>query len=381
MKKKVCVVIASRANYGRSKILLQKITSSKKLQLQTILAASSLLERYGDLRKILKKDKIKVCAEAFIVLEGENTLTMAKSTGIAIIELSSIFNNLKPDIVITIGDRYETIATAIAASYMNIVLAHIQGGEITGSIDESVRHAITKLSHLHFVSTKKSMKNLIKMGELKKNVYYSGCPSIDILDEDNNVKLGKFIKKMGVGDEIDIEKPFYLVVFHPITTAHFESYKNTQILIDATLKLNSQIIWLWPNIDAGSDGISKCIRVNRERGKLKNYRFFKNFPVEIYNELLKKSSCLIGNSSSFIREASFIGAPSVIIGNRQFKREVGKNVKFARFDVSEIFNKINLQKNRRYKKSFLYGNGKASQTIVATLEKIKKINLQKTLNY
>lgn len=381
MKKKICVVIASRANYGRSKVLLKKIMYSQKLQLQTILAASSLLEKYGDLRKILKKDKIKVDAEAFIVLEGENTLTMAKSTGIAIIELSSIFNILKPDIVITIGDRYETIATAIAASYMNIVLAHIQGGEITGSIDESVRHAITKLSHLHFVSTKNAKKNLIKMGEKKDNVYLSGCPSIDILDEDNEGKLNKFMKQTGVGDEIDIRKPFYLVVFHPITTAYLESYKNTQILIDAITKLNSQIIWLWPNIDAGSDGISKCIRINREKGKLKNFRFFKNFPVEIYNELLKKASCLVGNSSSFIREASYIGAPSVIVGNRQFKREVAKNVIYAKFDVNEIFNKINFQKIKRYKRSLLYGNGKASKKIVAILENIKKVNIQKTLNY
>jgi len=381
MKKKICVVIASRANYGRAKILLKKIKNSKKLELQTVLAASSLLEKYGDLRDILKKDKIKVNAEAFIVLEGESTLTMAKSTGIAIIELSSIFNNLKPDMVITIGDRYETIATAIAASYMNKVLIHIQGGEITGSIDESVRHAITKLSHIHFASTKKSKENIIKLGENKKNVYFSGCPSIDILKEDNQKQLKNFIKKTGVGANIDIKKPYYLVVFHPVTTKHDESFNQTQVLINSIIKLNSQIIWLWPNVDAGSDGISKCLRINREKGLLNKFRFFKNFPVEIYNELLKSAKCLIGNSSSFIRESSYLGSPSVLVGDRQFKREKAKNVCDVIFNENKIFNLVKKQQGKKFKKSLIYGDGKASIRIVKTLESLKKINIQKSLNY
>jgi UDP-hydrolysing UDP-N-acetyl-D-glucosamine 2-epimerase len=381
MKKKVCVVIASRANYGRAKILLKKIKNSKKLELQTVLAASSLLEKYGDLRSILKKDKIKVNAEAFIVLEGENTLTMTKSTGMAIIELSSIFNNLQPDMVITIGDRYETIATAIAASYMNKVLIHIQGGEITGSIDESVRHAITKLSHIHFASTKKSKRNIIRLGENKKNVYFSGCPSIDILRENNKDELKKFIKKTGVGGNIDLKKPYYLVVLHPITTEQNKSYKQTQILINSIIRLNAQIIWLWPNVDAGSDGISKCLRINREKGLLNKFRFFKNFPVEIYNELLKTAKCLIGNSSSFIRESSYLGSASVLVGDRQFKRERAKNVSSVGFNANKIYDLIKKQEGRQFKRSLMYGDGRASVRIVKVLENLKEINIQKTLNY
>ena len=381
MKKKVCVVIASRANYGRAKVLLQKIKKSKKLELQTVLAASSLLEKYGDLREILKKDKIKVNAEAFIVLEGENTLTMAKSTGIAIVELSSIFNNLKPDMIITIGDRYETIATAIAASYMNKILIHIQGGEITGSIDESVRHAITKLSHLHFASTIKSKKNIIRLGENKRNVYFSGCPSIDILSENNRKKLSDYIKKTGVGSDININNPFYLVVFHPVTTKYEKSYKQTQILINSIIKLNKQVIWLWPNVDAGSDGISKCIRINREKNKLNKFRFFKNFPVEIYNELLKSAHCLIGNSSSFIREASYLGSPSIIVGERQLKREKSKNVELVNFQENEIYKIVKKHEGKKFKRSTIYGDGKASERIVKTLEQLKEINIQKSLNY
>ncbi len=181
MKRKICFVIANRANYGRIKPVLLKLKKNKKIKLQIVLTASSVLSKFGDLSLILKKDGFNDFKKCHVILEGGSPLTMAKSTGISIIELSTVFDILKPNIVVTTGDRFETLATAIAASYMNIYLAHIQGGEITGSIDESVRHAVTKLSHIHFAATEKSKKNLIKMGEDPQNVFNTGCPSIDII--------------------------------------------------------------------------------------------------------------------------------------------------------------------------------------------------------
>ena len=377
--KKICFVIASRANYGRVKSVVIEFKKSKKYKVQIVLAASSLLERYGDLRKTLSSDGLKVDREAFLVVEGESPLTMTKSTGLAIIELSSIFNNLKPDVVVTVGDRYETIATAIAASYMNITLAHIQGGEITGSIDESVRHAITKLSHIHFTSTKKSKKNVISMGEDKRYVFHVGCPSFDLLTKKiSKIKIKKNL--VGVGANIEIEKKFILVVFHPVTTEYGQSYNQTEKIIKAIDKFKNQTIWLWPNIDAGSDGISKSIRKNREKGKLKNVLFIKNLQVENYNFLLKNASCLVGNSSSFLREASFFGTPTVLVGNRQEKREMGKNVVKSSFNESEILNKIKSQYNKRYKKSNIYGDGRAAKRISKILYKLN-LNIQKKLTY
>lgn len=377
--KKICFVIASRANYGRVKSVVIEFKKSKKYKVQIVLAASSLLERYGDLRKTLSSDGLKVDREAFLVVEGESPLTMTKSTGLAIIELSSIFNNLKPDVVVTVGDRYETIATAIAASYMNITLAHIQGGEITGSIDESVRHAITKLSHIHFTSTKKSKKNVISMGEDKRYVFHVGCPSFDLLTKKiSKIKINKDL--VGVGANIEIEKKFILVVFHPVTTEYGQSYNQTEKIIKAIDKFKNQTIWLWPNIDAGSDGISKSIRKNREKGKLKNVLFIKNLQVENYNFLLKNASCLVGNSSSFLREASFFGTPTVLLGNRQEKREMGKNVVKSSFNENEILNKIKSQYNKRYKKSNIYGDGRAAKRISKILYKLNP-NIQKKLTY
>lgn len=377
--KKICFVIASRANYGRVKSVISEFKKNKKYKVQIVLAASSLLERYGDLRKILIKDNFKVDREAFLVVEGENPLTMSKSTGLAIIELSSIFNDLKPDVVITVGDRYETIATAIAASYMNIILAHIQGGEITGSIDESVRHAITKLSHIHFTSTKNAKKNVIAMGEDSRFVFNVGCPSFDLLNKPINQNVvKKFLK--GVGANIDLNKKFLLVLFHPVTTEYGQSFRQTENITSAIESLNMQTIWLWPNIDAGSDGISKSIRICREKGKLKNVLFVKNLQVEVYNYLLKKASSLVGNSSSFIREASYFGTPTVLIGKRQEKREISKNVIKCAFNKKEIIRKVKIQIKKRYEKNKLYGDGKSAKRISKLLYNLNP-SIQKKLNY
>jgi UDP-hydrolysing UDP-N-acetyl-D-glucosamine 2-epimerase len=262
---------------------------------------------------------------------------------------------------------------------MNITLAHIQGGEITGSIDESVRHAITKLSHIHFTSTKKSKKNVILMGEDKRYVFHVGCPSFDLLTKKiNKIKINKDL--VGVGANIEIEKKFILVVFHPVTTEYGQSHNQTEKIITAIDELKHQTIWLWPNIDAGSDGISRSIRKNREKGKLKNVLFIKNLQVENYNFLLKKASCLVGNSSSFLREASFFGTPTVLVGNRQDKREMAENVIKCSFNKSEILNKIKYQYNKRYKKSNLYGDGKAAKKISNILYKLNP-SIQKKLTY
>jgi UDP-hydrolysing UDP-N-acetyl-D-glucosamine 2-epimerase len=385
LKKKIktlCLVIASRANYGRVKSIIYELRKNKKFKLKIILAASALLHRFGSLKKILKKDGVKYHKESHFIVEGESPLTMAKSTGLALIELCSAFNDLKPDVVITVGDRYETIATAIAASYMNITLAHIQGGEITGSIDESVRHAITKLSHIHFAATNNSKKNIIKLGEDKKFVFNVGCPSLDLINKDIAKYKNSYLSiNTGLGPKIDFKKKYLLIIFHPVTTEYGLSFKQTQEIIDSIQNITHQVIWLWPNIDAGSDGISKCIRENREAGRLNHVTFYKNLPVDQYNYVLSNALCCVGNSSSFIREGSFLGTPCVLIGERQNKREIGNNIIKSRINKKEILKKIKIQiRNKKIKKSYIYGNGLAAKQISNLLYNLNP-SVQKTLNY
>ena len=381
MRKKICVVVASRANYGRVKSLLVAVKKNKNLKLQLILSASAILRRFGDVLEYVINDGFKPDAVVYTVIEGENPETMSKSTGIAIVELSTCFANLKPDVVVTVADRYETMATAIAASYMNITLAHIQGGEVTGSIDESVRHAITKLSHIHFPATEKSAKRIIHMGEDKKFVFNSGCPSIDLIKNTPDNKKYYKISQRGVGYKIDYLKPFILVVQHPVTSEYGQGYNQILHTLKAIEKINTQTIWLWPNIDAGSDEISKGLRVYRENNTNNIINFQKNFEIHEYAFILKNCLCAVGNSSSFIREGEFFGTPVVLVGTRQGAREHGINVIKAKYNYKDILSKIKIQiSHGKYTSQKMFGDGYAGDRIAKKLS-IFNPPIQKRITY
>jgi len=384
MQRKICVIINNRANYARIKSVLSAIKKHKKLNLKLILESSSILPRYGSVDQIIKKDGFKVDEVIYTVIEGENPTTMAKSAGLAVIELTTIFGKLKPDIVLTIADRYETLPIAMASTYMNIPLAHTQGGEITGSIDESVRHATTKLAHIHFPATKKSKKNLIKLGEDPKNVFLTGCPSIDLikgLDLSIDQNFIKKYKDLGVGSQIDFKKKYIVVLQHPVTTEYESSLYQINQTINAVKDLNIQVVWLWPNVDAGSDNLSGGLRTFRESKKVKKIKFFKNFEPEDYLRLINNCSCIVGNSSSAIREASYLGTPAVNIGTRQNFREHGKNVVTVPYNHHKIKKALLKRLNiKKFKKENIFGNGNSGKKIAEILSKIK-VKIQKKLNY
>ena len=386
MKRRICVVVHSRANYGRIKTVMREISCHPSLELQLVVGSSALLERFGSAINNIRADGFKELATVSSIIEGENPTTMAKSTGLAIIELATHFENLKPDIVLTVADRFETLATAIASSYMNIPLAHTQGGEVTGNIDESVRHAITKLAHIHFPATKKASEFIVRLGEDPKTVFLTGCPAIDLVAESdlvlNKDKLN--INKIGVGGEINLERDFLLVLQHPITSEYGEGFSQINETIKAVYKLSQkgmQVLWLWPNVDAGSDDVSNGIRTFRENIKARHIRFFKNFQPEEYVSLLANAKCIIGNSSSGIREASFLGTPCVNIGTRPTGRERGENVIDVNYKSDEIYNAILKQiKNGKYPKSNLFGDGNSGKKIAQILSTVEP-KIQKKFSY
>ena len=371
--KKVCVVLASRANYGRVKYLMKAIKSHNDLELQVILGASALLPRFGDLRNILKRDGFDSLKEIFYIVSGETLLTQAKSTGLGIIELATAFEELKPDAVITVADRFETMATAIASTYLNIKLIHLQGGEVSGNIDDRVRHSITKLADLHFVCTEESRKRVISMGESPKLVFNYGCPSMDTLVHENLSISEKFKNEfIGVGEKTDFSKPYILMLQHPVTTSYKKGFDQTMETLTALNNFDEfQKIVLWPNVDAGSNDVSKAIRTFRENEiDLSKFYFIKNLSPEDYAILLKNAICCVGNSSSFIRECSFLGVPSVIVGDRQSKREHGINAIFCEHNHSVIQEKIKSQiKKNRYKKQTIFGEGNAGVKIAQEISK------------
>ncbi len=381
-KKKVCVVVASRANYGRIKSALQAIKEHPYLELQLIVGASALLYRFGQVVDVIQKDGFDVSARIYSIIEGENLTTMAKSTGLGIIELATLFENLQPDIVLTVADRFETMATAVAASYMNIPVAHTQGGEVTGSIDESVRHAITKLSHLHFVATEKSRDRVIRMGEIPERVFNTGCPAIDAIVNVNLSLPEDFFEKYGgVGRPIDLARPYLVVLQHPVTTEFGSGFEQINETLEAVKKIGTQTVWLWPNVDAGSDDISKGLRMFRERHRDLPLHFFRNFGVEDYARLIANCACLIGNSSSGIREGAFLGTPVVNIGTRQNKRERSNNVLDVPYNRDPIFSSVSKQlEHGRFDSVALFGDG-TSGTKIAELLATVDVSVQKSITY
>ena len=382
MQRKICVVINSRANYARIKSAMRAIQEHPDLELKTIVGASALLYRFGHAVDVIRKDGFEPAAKVYSIVEGENPTTMAKSTGMAIMDLSTQFENLRPDVVLTVADRFETIATAIAASYMNIPVAHTQGGEVTGSIDESVRHAVTKLAHVHFPATERAADYLLRMGEEPGRVHLTGCPAIDLIANlDLSLPGDLFESNRGVGAKLDTSQPYLVVLQHPVTTEFGQGFEQIQETLAAVLALDVQTAWLWPNVDAGSDDVSKGLRLHRERvgdGKL---HFYRNFSPEDYARLIANAACLIGNSSSGLREGAFLGTPTVNIGTRQSDREHGPNVIHADHNRTDIEAKARAQiAHGLYGRSAMFGEGDAGQKI-ANILACAEVNVQKRLTY
>lgn len=385
-KRKICVVVTARPSYSRVKTALSAIKTHPELELQLVVAASALLNRYGSAVDYIEEDGFQIDAKVFNVLEGENLTAAAKTTGIGILELSSVLDNLKPDAVLTVADRFETMATAIASTYMNIPLIHLQGGEVTGNIDEKVRHSITKLADLHLVSTERAKERVIRMGEDPGKVFVTGCPSIDIADavlSDSSLNFDPLKKYGGVGGDLDYSKGYLVLMQHPVTTEYELSRKHMECTLEALAELGLPTFVFWPNVDAGSDGTSKALRSFREHenSRARNFHFFKNMLPSDFLKLLANSSCLVGNSSVGIRECAYLGVPVVNIGNRQNRRERGANVIDVEHDKLEIKNAIISHiEHGSYKSDQIYGQGDAGMQIANIIAKFE-FDIIKVLSY
>lgn len=383
--KTICVFIGGRANYSSIKSALLAIKEHPGLDLKIILGSSALLKKYGNLEEILKKDGFQVEERIQMLVEGDVPSVMVKTTALGMLGLSDVFDRTKPDYVIVIGDRYEVMAPTIAAAYMNIPVAHTMGGEVTGTIDESIRHAITKFAHIHFPANKESAERILKMGEEEKRVFVVGCPRIDtvkrIIEENPNVPEDLFEKCGGVGSEFNLNQPFLLISQHPVTTEYQEAEHQITETIKAAQSTGLPIILLWPNSDAGTEGISKGIRKFREKNPNALLHAFTNLPIDMYVRLMNNTACLIGNSSSGIREGAFLGTPCVNIGTRQKGRERGKNVIDVACSHGEIETAVRKQiEHGKYKSEPIYGDGTAGEKIADILFRTD-VEIQKMITY
>ena len=384
MTRDICVVVTARPSYSRIKTAIRSIEDHQDLNLQLVIGASALLHRYGDTIDYIERDGFNISARVYMVVEGENPIASAKSTGLGLVELTTIFDNLKPDVVITIADRYETLATAVAASYMNLPVAHVQGGEITGSIDEKVRHAVTKLSNLHFVATEKAAQRVERMGEDPDAVFVTGCPSVDLaasILKSPDLDFDPFTKYGGVGETFDLAEDYMVVMQHPVTTEYKKARFQVTETLHAVHEADIPAFWFWPNVDAGSDGTSKGIRVFREQNHAAKIHFYRNMAPEDFLRLIFNSRVVVGNSSVGIRECSYLGIPVVNIGSRQDGRERGANVLDVPDDRASILAAIRQQTDHgHYPQETIYGDGKAGERIADLLARVP-LSFEKRLTY
>ncbi len=382
--RKICVVVTARPSYSRVYTALRAIQDHPNLSLQLVVAASALLDRYGSVVNQIERDGFDISERVFMVLEGENPTSMAKTTGMGIMELATTFLNLRPDVVVSIADRYETIATAVAGAYMNIPVAHIQGGEVTGSIDEKVRHAVTKLADVHLVASEQARQRVIRLGENASQVFCTGCPSIDLAADvarDPDLDFDPFEKYGGVGGQVDLADGYVVVMQHPVTTEYADSRRHVEETLHAVSHIGLPVLWFWPNVDAGADGTSSGIRAFRETHDASQFHFFKNMAPRDFLKLLINSRCLVGNSSVGIRECAFLGVPVVNIGSRQAGRERGRNVKDVSYDRDAILRAVREQIDRGHCESDpIYGDGTAGKQIAAVLADCA-LPIEKRLSY
>lgn len=384
---RIGVFTGSRANYSSTKTIIRAINADPELELVSIVGGAASLSRYGAIPELMVSDSLPRPDFVFnAYIDGENTSDMVKSCALGLIECSTIFSNITLDALVVVGDRYDVMSPTIAAAYMNIPIIHTMGGEVTGTIDESIRHAITKFAHLHLVANDDARSRVLRLGERPDTVFTVGCPRLDLVSEaiqNDNLTNDQYQKKYpGVGHSVDIESDFLLVSYHPVTSEIEQMRAQVRELLLALNVISMPTILLWPNFDAGGGLIAKEIRTFREEQNPNWLQLQTNFSVEDYSRLMNRTKCLIGNSSSGIREGAFLGTPVVNIGSRQHSRVAAQNVYHVSNNKEDIILAIQSQLHHgSYESSDLYGDGKTGPRIARAIKNMDLSYTQKVISY
>ena len=379
MKRRICVYTTNRAEYSKLRPILKILQYDKNIDLFLLVTGSHLLKQYGETKNQIEKDGLNITEEIYTHIAGDDICKTVETIGISLIKLPSILKKINPHIILCGFDRFDMFPFAIAASLMNFCLVHIEGGEITGTLDEKIRHSISKLSNYHLVSTEKAKTNLIKMGEIPDNIFVTGCPRYDELltiSENNNSILNKYNIK---------SKEYIIFCYHPISSNMEKSYDEWNILLNVLINIKKNIIFIKPNIDYGNEKLLELFN-SLELDINPFIQIFNHIDIDEFTILLKNCNMLIGNSSAGIREACVFGTPVINIGTRQQYRitdiDTLENVHNL-IDVKkeELLKKINLLDNKSYKKNMAFGNGDACNNIVKILKNIDFKNTEKIISY
>jgi UDP-N-acetylglucosamine 2-epimerase (non-hydrolysing)/GDP/UDP-N,N'-diacetylbacillosamine 2-epimerase (hydrolysing) len=382
MKRKIAVITGTRADYGIFYYVLKEIEKNDALELKLIVCGMHLCPEFGMTINEIEKDGFPISDKFETILAADTGSAMAKSIGLSIISMAQSFERINPDIVLILGDRGEMMAAATAAIHMNIPVAHIHGGEVTGTVDESIRHAVTKLSHIHFPANEDSKQRILKLGEIEKNVHVVGAPGLDFIKRTKYLSRSEMLDRFNLKDD-----KIFLLTQHPVTTERDMVEWQIRETLDAVVELGKQTIVSYPNSDNGGREIIKVIE--EYRAKYPFLKVFKNLTQVEYLSFLEIAEVMIGNSSSGIIEAPSFKLPVVNIGSRQGTRLRACNI----IDVPQGMEavKAGIEKalyDEDFKKKLEsctnpYGDGNASFKIAKILSEIKidRELIQKIITY
>jgi UDP-hydrolysing UDP-N-acetyl-D-glucosamine 2-epimerase len=373
-KRRICFPITSRSYYGRSQLLIRKLHAHPELELELMLGGSILLDKYSrHIADDIEAGGFAITASLFNVIEGGNHVAMAKTACLTALEFTNGLHAQDPDIVLICGDRFEQLAIAMAAAYLNKTLAHIEGGDVSGSIDESVRHAITKLAHVHFVTNADAERRVLAMGEDPDYVFNTGSLDVELAASVDVPITNAVVNGYGVGHPVDVTQPFLIVIQHPVTTEG-DNRQHLEATLQAVSMLDMPAIWFWPNVDAGTGEMAERLRHFREHPAAASarIRFITNVRGDEFIALLKATVCVVGNSSAGIKECSYLGTPVVNAGGRQQGRLHADNVVHVGYNANEICRAVVEQvRHGRYQPSLIYYRPDASQKIVDVLARMR----------
>lgn len=382
--KKILVITGTRAEYGLLYWTMKEIENDNELKLQLIVTGNHLISEYGNTVKQIENDGFAIDDTIDMIVSSDKKSGIVKSMGMEMIQMAQSFDRLKPDLLLILGDRYEIFTAATCAMMMNIPIAHINGGESTeGAVDEQIRHAITKMAHIHFPGAELYKERIIKMGEEPWRVHNVGQSGIE------NIKRLKLLEKDELEKELKVEfkKDVFLITYHPVTLEDENIEKQVDNLLSALKKFDSQLIFTYPNADYGSKVIIEKIKDFVKENN--NAYIFHSLGQKRYLSLLKYANVMIGNSSSGIIESPIFKIPVVNIGNRQKGRLRSNNIIDTGYEEKDIFNGIDKALNDEVFKANLnniknvFGEGTTSKEIVKILKEIDfdKNLLSKKLNY
>lgn len=368
--KQICVVTGSRADYNYLKLIIEKIDISPELELLLIVTGMHLLKTYGHTIELIKKDKLNISKVIPMYEDHDSTaVELGKAVGRSIIEFTEALNDLKPDLLLVLGDRMESLVAVIAATTLKIPIAHVHGGDISGTVDENIRHAITKLSHLHFPATPRSFERIKRLGEEEWRINLVGSPTVDLILSESLLSKETICQKLG----LIATESVVLCIQHPNVFESNQAGMQMRMTLQVLKELNLQTIIIYPNNDLGSDLIIEEIERNRSNSK---FKIFKNLGRIDYLSLLKSADLLIGNSSGGLIETPVFKVPVVNIGTRNKNREQAANVINVDFNHDDIKKAVQKALSSDFKNSCStilnpYGDGTASDKIVKILEDLE----------